>query len=128
MSRLDRHRPILVVLGAGLLLRLVLAYLVFPGQGFAGDLDQFASWASALAKVGPGAVYASSSSLNYPPGYLYVLWLIGSIGGPLGTLTGISSDQAILLLLKLPPIAADIAIAALLYRAAGRWFGPSGPS
>ena len=42
--------------GAGLLLRLVLAFVVFPGQGFASDLRLFASWADALAVPAPQPV------------------------------------------------------------------------
>jgi dolichyl-phosphate-mannose-protein mannosyltransferase len=123
MRRMARHRPFLAILGAGLLLRLILAYVVFPGQGLAGDLGLFESWATTLARVGPGSFYATAASANYPPGYLYVLWLLGAAGGPIGSLLGIPSEQAVLLLLKLPAIAADVAIAILLYRAASRWFG-----
>ena len=123
MSRIARHRPFLLVLSGGLLLRLVLAYVVYPGEGLASDLGLFQSWATILARVGPGSFYAAAPSANYPPGYLYVLWLLGVAGGPVGSLLGIASEQAVLLLLKAPAIAADVAIAILLYRAAGRWFG-----
>ena len=101
---------ILPILGAGLALRMLLAYVLYPNQGMAGDLGLFGSWASALARTGPGSFYASSSSANYPPGYLYVLWLIGSLGGGVG-------------LLKLPAILADVAIGALLYAGGRRWLG-----
>jgi len=104
-------------------LRLVLAFVVFPGRGYAGDLGLFEQWASALARVGPGAFYATAASANYPPGYLYVLWAIGSLGAPLGALAGASADAAAAALLKLPAIAADIGIALLAFRAADRWFG-----
>jgi dolichyl-phosphate-mannose-protein mannosyltransferase len=122
-SGLARHLPLLILLGAGLAFRLVAAYAIFPNQGYAGDLGLFQSWATTLARVGPGAFYASASSANYPPGYLYVLWAIGIAGGPLGTILGVSSETAVGLLLKLPAIAADIGIALLVFRAADRWFG-----
>ena len=118
-----RALPLLAVIGAGAALRLVLAYLVFPGQGLSSDLGLFEEWASTLARVGPGSFYAASPSANYPPAYLYVLWLIGAVGAPLGSVLGTSSSHAVLLLLKVPAMAADIGIAVLLYRAAGRWFG-----
>jgi dolichyl-phosphate-mannose-protein mannosyltransferase len=104
-SLLARHRLALLVLGAGLALRVVLAFVVFPGAGYAGDLGQSWQWAQALAANGPGSFYATVSSANYPPLYLYVLWLLGSIGAP---------DR-----IKLPPILADIGIAAIVY-AVGR--------
>src|SRR5437588_9450188 len=104
---------LLAVLGAGLLLRLWLAYVVFPGQGFASDIRLFAGWARSLAATGPGAFYASDPTANYPPAYVYVLWLLGRVapGDALGPL------------LKLPAILADVGIAALLARLGGRWLG-----
>jgi len=109
-----------VLLGLGLALRLVLALVIFPGQGLSSDLGFFESWATTLAKVGPGAFYATASSANYPPGYMYVLWLVGLIGSAFGS----SAEHATLLLLKIPAILADLALAAILYAAARRWFGP----
>ncbi len=108
----SRHLALLVLIGLGLGVRLLAAYVIFPGQGYSGDLGLFGDWATTLARVGPGAFYASASSANYPPGYLYLLWAIGSIGG-----------DATGSLLKLPAIAADIGIALLAFRVADRWFG-----
>jgi len=121
--RISTRTWFLLVLGAGFLLRIALAYVVFPGQGFVTDIQLFNDWATTLTRVGPGAFYASASSANYPPGYMYVLWLLGELGSILGPALGISASGATLLLLKLPPILADVAIAALLYRAGSRWFG-----
>jgi len=123
VTRLWRHRLVLAILGAGLLLRIVLAFIVFPGQGLASDLGLFESWASTLAQVGPGAFYATAGTANYPPGYLYVLWLVGALGEPAGHLLGVSSGQAIVLMLKIPAIAADVGLATLLYLAGRRWYG-----
>jgi hypothetical protein len=123
VTRLWRHRLVLAILGAGLLLRIVLAFIVFPGQGLASDLGLFESWASTLAQVGPGAFYATAGTANYPPGYLYVLWLVGALGEPAGHLLEISSGQAIVLMLKIPAIAADVGLATLLYLAGRRWYG-----
>ncbi len=79
-----------------LLLRLVLA----PRIGFFGDLALFQEWAERLAEVGPGRFYVAGSFQDYPPGYLYVLWLLGKL-----------STTPSWLLLKLPPIAADLGLA-----------------
>ena len=107
MAVLARHRALLGLLGAGLVLRLALAFVVFPNAGYAGDLGQFWQWARSLAAGGPGTFYASVPSANYPPAYLYVLWPLGAIGDPA--------------LLKLPAILADLGIAALLYIIGTRW-------
>jgi len=127
-TRLTHPRVLLpAVLAAGLLLRLALAYAVFPGQGFAGDLRLFAAWAQALAARGPADFYATSPSANYPPAYLYVLWTLGGLSGPLAAALHVTTGQALGLLLKLPAMLADIGVAALLARVAGRWLGaPAG--
>lgn len=123
MRTLRTHTAFLAIAGLGLGLRLLLAYVLFPDQGLATDLGFFASWAQTLATVGPGSFYASAASANYPPGYPYLLWLVGVVAQPLGHLLGTTSDQAIVGLIKLPAIAADMAIALLLYRAGRRWLG-----
>lgn len=105
------------MLATGLLVRLVLAFVVFPGQGFAGDLAFFGRWAAELAAHGPGAFYAGDPSVNYPPGYMYVLWALGGISGLAGA-HGVPTA-----LLKVPAIVADLGVALLLFRAAGTWFG-----
>jgi hypothetical protein len=110
------------VLAAGMALRLVLAFVVFPSKGFATDMDQFASWVAAILRAGPGGFYAASGA-NYPPAYMYVLWLVGVVAGWIGPLLGTSTTAATVFLLKLPPVLADGGIAILLYAAGSRWFG-----
>ena len=105
----DRHRALIALLSLGLAARFLLAFALFPMQGYAGDLSQFWQWAQALAANGPSTFYASTPSANYPPAYLYVLWALGIVGNPA--------------LLKLPPMLADIAIGAMAYTLASRWRG-----
>ena len=106
IDRLASHRALLALLALGLALRAMLAFVVFPMQGFATDMAMFWQWAQALAAGGPSTFYASVQSANYPPGYLYVLWLLGVIGQP-----G---------LLKVPAMLADVGIATLVYVLATR--------
>src|SRR5450756_2644149 len=54
---------------------------------------------------------------------MYVLWLVGIAGNAVSGIVGVSADQAVGLLLKLPAIGADIAIGGLLWWAGRRWFG-----
>jgi hypothetical protein len=77
-----------ILLAAGLALRLGLAYVVFPGAGFSTDLGLFQSWATTLASTGPGSFYATAGTANYPPGYLWVLWALASVGNAIGGLIG----------------------------------------
>ena len=102
-----RASPILLVLALGLLVRLGAAAL--PGFGI--DLGTFQFWGTNLAEQGPWNFYDSGFLSDWTPGYLYVLWLIGS----LDSLFAFSGDQ-FWYTLKLPSIAADLASAYLLYR------------
>jgi hypothetical protein len=120
---LDRLTSIWPLLAAGLLLRLVIAYLIVPGQGLAIDLRNFDDWARTLADYGPGGFYQNAQFAGYPPGYLYFLWPIGIIGRVLAPVFGVTEYDTVFALLKLPAILADVAIGYLLYRAGRRWFG-----
>ena len=91
---------VLVVLAAGLALRLIIAQLL-PGSGFGVDRGAFQYWASNLAHDGLSGFYQRDFFHDYTPGYLYVLWLVGVVGNLLG---GIGD------LIKVPPILADLAI------------------
>jgi Gpi18-like mannosyltransferase len=82
--------------GAGLLLRV----LVAPHAGFYGDLGLFRQWTDRLATVGVRHFYVSGQFADYPPGYLYVLWLLGKVSATPGYL-----------LLKLPALLADLGVA-----------------
>jgi hypothetical protein len=115
---------LVVLLLLGLALRLAIAYVFFPGSGFAADIGTFTSWAGTLASVGPGRFYESAGFADYPPGYLYVLWLIGGLGNLLAPLAGGNASAAITGLIKIPPMLADIAVGYLLYRLVRSWAGP----
>ncbi|MFM2105678.1 MAG: hypothetical protein RL338_710 [Chloroflexota bacterium] len=111
----DRSAPrddlvgILPLLALGLALRLIIL-AVAPGSGFAVDLDAFRFWAADLARNGPFGFYERGFFADYTPGYLYLLWLVGVIGGLLrGPEVAALGD-----LIKLPAILADVAVAWLI--------------
>src|SRR5207253_10476228 len=112
VTALAKHSRFIAILASGLLLRVLLAFVLFPKQGFSTDMQLFAGWATTLARVGPGAFYATATGADYPPGYMYFLWLLGS-----------APAAALPLLLKMPAILADLGIAAVLYWAGRRWLG-----
>ncbi len=80
----DAAFAFLVILALGLALRLIIAYVLLPGSGFGVDRGSFQAWAGELAKGGPGGFYERVSFIDYTPGYLYVLWLIGLVGKAFG--------------------------------------------
>ena len=96
-----------VMLAAGLALRLYVAGAV---PGYDVDIGCFRAWATQMAQSGPVDFYQSVSFCDYPPGYLWILWLLGLIGRALG---GVSEW-----LVKIPSVAADITLCALLYKSA----------
>ena len=94
-----------MILIVGLALRLIIAYVLLPGSGFGADRDSFQAWAGELAANGPAGFYDRGFFIDYTPGYLYVLWLVGIVGHAIG---GIGD------LIKLPPILADVVLAWLV--------------
>ena len=94
--RLSTPWGLVAMFGVALLVRL----LVAPYTGFWGDLAVYRSWVTRLHDVGLHDFYGSGPPAEYPPGYLYVLWLISHVSTTPGYL-----------LLKLPSLVADLGIA-----------------
>src|SRR3954447_17536940 len=94
--RLDTPAGLVAMFTAAFLIRVLIA----PYVGFYGDLRLFRMWATRLDEVGPHRFYVQGQFADYPPGYLYVLWLLGKLSATPGYL-----------LLKLPAILADLGLA-----------------
>jgi dolichyl-phosphate-mannose-protein mannosyltransferase len=94
--RLDSPLGLLAMFSAGFVIRILIA----PHVGFYGDLKWFQTWSTRLAQVGFHGFYAAGHFSDYPPGYMYVLWLLGKISVPPGYT-----------LLKVPAILADLGLA-----------------
>ena len=105
---------IFILLLAAFSLRLLAAAL---SKGFDNDTACFAAWADRLYQVRPGAFYSPDVFTDYPPGYMYVLWLLGWIRN----LFHIEYYSfAHLMLLKLPAIFCDMTCGMLVYRVTAR--------
>ncbi len=115
---------VLLLLG-GLALRLTIAYILFPASGFPSDVASYVSWAMSMAEHSPGNFYAAlaagQSFIDYPPGYLYVLWPIGAIAQAFGGSDPWSLATA---LVKIPPMLVDVAVGYVLYRLVLGWAWP----
>jgi Gpi18-like mannosyltransferase len=104
-----------VVLAAGLVLRLILAFL----PGFGVDIGLFTYWSEQLAARGPWHFYDQDFFTDYAPGYMYVLFLIGKLDqlvNTLGIREGGFSPATFEYILKIPAIAADLGSAYVLWR------------
>lgn len=120
-TRLEQVEPVGMKLGlllvGALLLRVALAATT---RGYDADIATFSAWA-AHAADGLTSFYSPGYFADYPPGYIYLLWLVGK----LRLLMGIDFDTRVfMVLLKFPAILADCATAWLLFRLARRsWSG-----
>ena len=108
-NTVNRRSLLLLVFGGALVLRLILAYST---HGFSNDIACFAAWADRIFTIGPGQFYSAETFTDYPPGFMYVLYLVGALRSLLQI--PYYSDLHILLL-KLPAILCDLACGFLLY-------------
>ena len=91
------HLAIAGLITLGVALRL----LTLRSPGFPSDVGTFQAWAEQMVRVGPAAFYAPDYFVDYPPGYLYVLWFLGAV----------FDGELLRLAVKAASIPADIAIA-----------------
>lgn len=97
------------ILLAAFALRCIFAYTY---KGFLTDTACFSSWASRVFSEGFGNFYSPDVFSDYPPGYMYILYVLGAISDWL-KLEYLSGDS--LLLLRLPAILCDIATGCIVY-------------
>ena len=99
-------------LTAAFLLRIVgaIAY-----RGYDVDINCFLSWADMVFQNGFGKFYTLDAFTDYPPGYMYILYVIGGIRA----FFNLEQSSVIsVVLTKLPAIAADMVTGWLVYKIA----------
>ncbi len=111
-------RPLLEDEGQGIvwafLLLLALMMLKFallpvlPGLGI--DVGSYESWALRMVDVGPARMYQHGYFLDYPPGYLYLLWAAGTAARALGL-----SGEMQRIMIESPAIAGDLLLGGLIF-------------
>lgn len=101
--------PVCVLLCLGLLIRMILAIKVF-GYGF--DIIFFSDWSARMIQYGPSGFYTEDMLTDYPPLYMYVLYVIGRIRAHFHIAQFSAMD---LLMLKSPAICCDILCSFLIY-------------
>jgi len=121
---LDPATLVLVLIVLGVVLRVVIAGPYLPFSGLRNDVGDFAIWANRMAAAGPGEFYQPGYLADYPPGYMYVLWVLGAIARFLQPIVGVAITPG---LVKIPGILADAGVAWLLFVYARRfgdgWLG-----
>ncbi|WP_088188126.1 glycosyltransferase 87 family protein [Desulfosporosinus sp. FKA] len=106
----NRHIPLIIIFGLAIILRLVMAALI---DGHILDVYCFKTWSSA-ASENLFSIYRTGMFLDYPPFYLYFLFIIGKIASLLNLYT---VPWAYNVLLKLPSILAEIITGIIIYKA-----------
>lgn len=113
-KNLQLHSVFLIILGVSFLLRLILAA---TSRGFDNDVACFSGWAHRVFQGGFRAFYSPDTFTDYPPGYIYVLYVIGAILDKfqINAFSGFG-----LILLRLPSLLCDLFAGILLYSAGTR--------
>ncbi|MBF0318191.1 MAG: glycosyltransferase family 39 protein [Nitrospirae bacterium] len=106
----------IAALMAAFALRSVLAVSI---EGHPIDIGTFKAWAVHSGTVGLSRFYSGEVFADYPPGYVYVFYLIGKIKSALSLS---DASKSFLYLVKLPSIITDIAAAHIVFLMSRRHF------
>lgn len=98
---------------------LIRCLFAYNYRGFLSDTACFSGWASRVYSGGFANFYSPDVFSDYPPGYMYILYLLGAISH---TLSFKYLSGASLLLLRLPAILCDMATGYLVYRVSKKQF------
>lgn len=90
----------------GFLFRVILS-AINPAHEY--DMNCFTYWSDAVYKNGFAKFYNSDFFADYPPGYMYILWIIGKLRSSFPAL------QDSIFLIKLPSVILDLAVSVLIY-------------
>lgn len=97
-------------------------FIALREPGHITDLQCFEGWSLGMVQHGFSGFYESGIFCDYPPGYMYPLWLIGQIL----QLVGITYESPIFkVMIEMPAILSDLALAYVLYRFAKKRVGQS---
>ena len=117
-------RPALQVWGlpALLLVAFFLRLLFVGNEGFKTDINTYAAWALTLSEHGFRTFYSTAGFADYPPGYFYILGIVGRVWHAF--FASHDAGYAILhVLVKLPAILADLGVGLLLFALVRRFAG-----
>lgn len=111
----DSMKKLWILLIVGLVLRCGLATVWI---GYEPDVQTFKAWAQLAYTEGLPHLYETDVFLDYPPGYMYVLYILAAIQD----LFGLDwNGSAMLILIKLPAMLADVLTGYLIYRIANKY-------
>ena len=81
-------------------------------NGFASDIHCFTTWSKLAFDEGISNFYTSEVYTDYPPGFVYIFYLIGAFR----SLFNLADNSSLfIILIKLPAIISDVGIAVIAY-------------
>ncbi|MGI5849420.1 MAG: glycosyltransferase family 39 protein [Christensenellales bacterium] len=89
-------------------------------EGYVTDVACFKGWAIAAYENGTAGFYTSGIFADYPPGYIYVLYVLGFVRDVFEI---DASGTLFTLIIKLPSIIAEVITAVFIYKIAARQLG-----
>lgn len=110
--------PVVLMTSVLILAFLVRLIIVNSVYGSYNDISMFTDWASSLVSDKPWNFYDNVDT-HYTPGYMYVLWLFGSLAKLLGLSAG---SMGMAIFLKIPAIVCDIIIVYLIFYLASKHY------
>ncbi len=106
---------IIALLIIGFIIRVICAVMY---KGHETDMGCFMGWSTKLFNNGLGNFYLSEGFHDYPPGYVYIMYILGAIKD-IFSIVG----KGEWLLIKMPSILADLGIGYFIYRVARKTYG-----
>lgn len=108
------QKAFFLVIAAAFLLRIILAMF---NRGHETDMNCFIGWAEMVYENGFSGFYTSEAFTDYPPGYMYILYIIGA----LRSIFNLEANGTLsIVLTKMPAILCDLGAGFLIYKAALR--------
>ena len=98
-----------IVLALGFIIRIIAAVCY---RGHETDMNCFSGWSDIIFNNGLSQFYLSDGFHDYPPGYVYIMWVLGG----LKRLFGLREGALWWAVLKLPSIIADLGMGYLAYK------------
>lgn len=97
-----------------------IVHIIFAAAyiGFKTDMDCFNFWSSDVFENGFSNFYRPDVFTDYPPGYIYILYIIGAIKKLFG-ITVLTSGTAVVL--KMPAIICDLVISYIIYKVGSKY-------
>ena len=104
----NKKQPFGIYIISALIIRIIFAFIF---KGHETDMTCFNGWSEMLRANGLSEFYVSGKFTDYPPGYMYILYLLGFVKDIFG-----ANTMSTYVILKLPAIISDILLGICAYK------------